>query len=87
MYAYIPISCTKILSRGHHSHNAYATICDCGQNALTEKYYHCGITIINFNAEVSLDCSILSRHSGLTVDYDEYFELTVDFCFDRGHRW
>ena len=43
-------------------------------------------------AEVSLDLDqlrrrISKRYSSLTVDYEEYFKLTVDFYFDRGRRW
>ena len=62
---------------------------------LTEKIlsWDCiDFTIVGFIAEISfyldqLDCIYVSkRYSGLTVDYGEYFKLTIDFYFDRGHR-
>ena len=45
--------------------------------------------ILRFIAEILLDLDLLNgvytkRCSGLTVDYGEYFKLTVDFYFDCG---
>ena len=54
---------------------------------LTEKNlsWHCiYFTTVGFITEISLDHldHIHQRYSGLTIDYGEYFELTVDFYFD-----
>ena len=35
---------------------------------------------------LTMSLAISKRYSGLTVDYGEYFNLTVDFYFDHGLR-
>ena len=81
-------------NKGCHSRNACTTICDRGQNALTDldrkflSFHFIGITILGITAEISLDLFYRkhqrNNYSGLTVDYGKYFKLTVGFCFDRG---
>ena len=53
--------------------------------------YSIYITIVGFVAENLLDLDQLDHihqrgNSDLTVDYGEYFKLTVDFHFDKGQR-
>lgn len=54
--------------------------------------WHCIYFVMAcFIAEILLDLwpswpYTSKRYSDLTVDYREYFELTVDFYFDRGQR-
>ena len=46
---------------------------------------HCiYFTIMCFIAEILLNLDHVYQ-SGLTVDYGEYFKLTVDLYFDCGH--
>ena len=50
---------------------------------------HCiGITFLDFSFDISLDLDQFygKYQRGLTIDYGEYFDLAVDFCFDRGRR-
>ena len=37
----------------------------------------------NFALSLKFCLTLTMRYSGLTVDYGEYFKLTVDFYFDR----
>ena len=54
------------------------------QAAIVVTILWCGIyfTIVGFIAEIFLDLDqldcISKRYSGLTVDYEKYFKLTVD---------
>ena len=79
------------IARGCHYHNVCTISCNGGQNALTDldrkfsSLHSIGITVLGFSAKISLDLD--QFYSGLTVVYGEYFELAVDFGFDRGHRW
>jgi len=60
---------------------------------LTNQFYsYIALTLIlqfklGFSTEISLDLDQISqisnRYSGLIVDYGEYFELTIEFHFDR----
>ena len=71
-----------------------ATAVKIGQN-LDRNFFIMALqlfAIVHLIAEVSLDPDqlyrrISKRYSSLTVDYEEYFKLTVDFYFDRGRRW
>ena len=84
------------ITRGCHYHNACTTSCNGSQNALTDldrkflSLHGISITVLGFSAKISFDLdqfySKYQRYSGLTVVYGEYFDLTVDFGFDRGHR-
>ena len=50
-------------------------LCDCG-------FYHLKFA---WRLTVQVNSYTSNRYSGLTVDYGEYFSLTVDFCFEHGH--
>ena len=85
------------IARGCHHHNTCTTSYNGGQNAFTDldrkflSLHSIGITVLGFNGKISLDLdqfySNYQRDSGLAVVYGEYFELTIDFGFDCGHRW
>ena len=57
---------------------------------LTEKIYNDIAYILRLYVLLLKFCLTLTnltmpkRYSSLTVDYEEYFKLTVDFHFDRG---
>ena len=71
-------------------------ICDRAVKVLTRNFY-CSITsikllqVLSLKFCLTLDPAIRLKTSkkccSLTVDFRKYFELTVDFQFDRGHRY
>ena len=49
------------------------------------SWHHIDFMIVSFIAKISLDLDQFD-YSGLTVDYGEYFNLSVDFYFDHDRR-